>query len=124
MSVRPFGSVAISYCSFGGRTAADETAVARYVTEPASSRLANVRTRRDVISLIILYNRSFVDEPESGERPMQRLLIERVGVRPPLVPGEQLNGRAAAIDAHAALDAAALLRISLAQGGVDAEDLA
>jgi hypothetical protein len=49
MTVKPFGRVEMSYCSFGGRTAADEVSVVATIRAAA----ANVRTVVAVIKPII-----------------------------------------------------------------------
>src|SRR5499427_10380582 len=68
--------------------------------------------------------RSFVQDPETRNRPASRQVLPRVGIDPLLEAEKRLDRAGAAFDAHSALDAAAAFRTrSAPQEGIDAEPL-
>src|SRR5512138_266784 len=128
-TVRPFGSVLISYCSFGGRVAAPSgttgttAAAARSAAQRAGAPPITRRACRAVIRSR-LRPISFAGNADSGDRPRDRDEVDRRRVVPMLRAKEDFEVGFLSGDARAELEPRRLLHaVSPPHDRVDAEHL-
>ena len=101
----PLGSVEMSYCSFGGRTAADVVRLVAAISERDDEQASGP----DVHSRLS-QDRQFRRAAESRRKPSAEANGQLVGVDDALGADKQLADAFDAIELHAGLDAAARLR--------------